>query len=361
MNDEVGNDDVPGLCASMVLYALICRRGPRGPEFMLQVRNGSPTFPPTRFRPREDLFEALVRPMEEDLGLGPETYFVEKELDMIPSAGESGRYPGLQKEWSLYPVWISLSEGAWRRVAQERDLLWMTLEEIEHDVSEPNILAIVGILKGLRGDADAMASAPPSMDALAEVWAADHAGGVRPIHGEKISEILAAGEEAMILRMPEPSRGYQRQGLGLVWGFFTVRERQEIHVHRLPDVEVLGVLRGRLQIWHKPMNQRGVRTWQCNTVEAGDWIEVEPLNCHFLCWVGDEGLGVTFRTAISGDGVSAAGKARGAGTRCAACARRGECQLPRPLGILVEELGKPHALRDAARIARTAHAGPMML
>lgn len=361
MSDETKNVEVPGLCASMVLYGLICRRGPRGPEFLLQVRNGSPTFPPTRFRPQEGLFEALVRPMEEDLGLGPETYFVERELDMIPSAGASGRYPGLQKEWQLYPVWISLGEGAWRRVQTERDLLWMTLDRIEAEVSEPNIRAIVAALMQRPGEAEAMASAPPSMDALAEVWAADHGGGVRLIQGEKVSEILAAGDEAMVLRTPAPVRSYQRQGVGLTWGFITARDRQEIHVHGAPDAQVYGVLRGRLQVWHKPMNQRGVRTWRCITVEAGDWVEIEPLNCHFVAWFDAEGLAVGFGASAAAMADGDGGRDGNTGTSCAACSRHGDCQLPVPLRILADEFGKPHDKRNADRIAAAAHAGPLML
>jgi len=75
----------------MVLYSLTCRRRPSiaEVEFLLVDKNGSPTFPPTRFRPRQNIYSALVRTMEGDLGLPPETYVLEKEMDMLPSAGSS--------------------------------------------------------------------------------------------------------------------------------------------------------------------------------------------------------------------------------------------------------------------------------
>ena len=61
------------------------------------------TFPPTKFRTGEGLYQALVRPMEEDLGLPPLGYYPENELGMIPNEGESPRYPGLTKQWYPYP------------------------------------------------------------------------------------------------------------------------------------------------------------------------------------------------------------------------------------------------------------------
>jgi len=62
---------------SMVLYCLLRRQVAAGKpaEFLLVTKQGHPTFPPTKFRPGEDLYTALVRPMEEDLGLAPGTYF----------------------------------------------------------------------------------------------------------------------------------------------------------------------------------------------------------------------------------------------------------------------------------------------
>ncbi len=51
---------------SFVLYCLIRRRpAPNEPEqFLLIEKQGHPAFPPTKFRPGEDLYQALVRPLE---------------------------------------------------------------------------------------------------------------------------------------------------------------------------------------------------------------------------------------------------------------------------------------------------------
>src|ERR1039458_7512291 len=92
---------IPQPGARTVLYCLVGRRtGNDAPvEFLMLEKHGSPTFPPTRFRPREDLYRALVRTMEQDLSLPRDTYFPEKEMDMLPSAGPSHRYEGLARSW----------------------------------------------------------------------------------------------------------------------------------------------------------------------------------------------------------------------------------------------------------------------
>jgi hypothetical protein len=117
---------------SLVLYCLIRRWDPDGgPIRFLLIEKGSPTFPPTKFRPGEDLYQALVRPMEQDLGLPPGSYFPELELEMIPASGESVRYPGVTREWNLYPVDISLTpEGHARLACAPVATYWWTLDEV---------------------------------------------------------------------------------------------------------------------------------------------------------------------------------------------------------------------------------------
>ena len=96
---------------SYVLYCLIPQRAVTSePErFFLIEKQGHPAFPPTKFRADEDLFRAL----ESDLGLPPESYFPEKELPTIPHACAGGRYPGLNKQWFLYPATVSLTDAGW--------------------------------------------------------------------------------------------------------------------------------------------------------------------------------------------------------------------------------------------------------
>jgi hypothetical protein len=334
-------------------------------------KNGSPTFPATRFRPREDLYGALVRTMEDDLGLLRGTYVPEKEMDMLPSGGTSHRYPGLARKWHLYPVWVALTVEGWQKLNESKGAIhWITLEEILRTIKEPNVSRIAKDVDArmqatapeLKLDLATIASCAPSMDALAGAWAASHHSGVRVVRGVDVERILAAGDRAFNLRVADPYLPYQRQGLGFTWSFFTPKDKQDVHVHGLPAVEVYGVLSGRMQLWSKPMNQRGVRTWQCRLLTAGDWAEVEPLNCHFACWLDPQGLGTVIKAAGSGPlaGVGRIGLAGKTtcqwteGTKKLACSSVNQCQIPPALRTLETEFKKDFKDRDFALIARVA-------
>ena len=359
--------------ARVVLYCLVGRRTDcAGPvEFLLMDKNGSPTFPATRFRSREDLYHALVRTMEEDLGLPRGAYFPEQELDMLPSTGSSHRYPGLTRQWHLYPVFISLTEEGWQKLKESQvPIRWMTLDAILATIQESNVHAIAADLKARtqatdsdqRLDLVSLASRVPSMDALASAWAAAQESGVRIVQGAAVQRILGAGDRAFNLRVADPYLPYQRQGLGFTWSFFTAKDKQDIHVHGLPAVEIYGVLAGRLQLWAKPMNQRGVRTWQCHLLSAGDWAEVEPLHCHFACWLDPDGLGTVIKAAGSGPlaGVGRLGLAGKStcewteGTKKQACSSFNQCQIPPDLRTLEAEFKKEFKDRDFPRIAQVA-------
>ena len=225
------------------------------------------------------------------------------------------------------------------------------------------------IAKEVRARADELAKfapARPSMDALAGAWVASQGEGVRAVRGGDIRRILAAGERAFNLRVADPYLPYQKQGLGFTWSFFTPKDTQDIHVHGLPAVEVYGVLSGRMQLWHKPMNQRGVRTWRCMILEAGDWAEVEPLHCHFACWLGPDGLGTVIKAAgsspLAGVGrLGVAGKTsclwtEGVGEQKTThtCAAYAQCQMPPTLRELAAAFKKPHGERDYKHITRVA-------
>lgn len=101
---------IGGSSDSFVLYCIIRRSAKdKGPiQFLLMEKQGYLTFPPTKFRPGEDLYQALIRPMGEDLGFPQDSYFPERELGSIPSEGTSPRYPGLPDIWYLYPAHVPL-------------------------------------------------------------------------------------------------------------------------------------------------------------------------------------------------------------------------------------------------------------
>jgi hypothetical protein len=150
-----------------------------------------------------------------------------------------------------------------------------------------------------------------SMDALALQWLSQNRTGVRHLSGEKLIEILAAGNRAFNLRVADPYLRYQMQGLGFTWSFFTHKDPQDCHVHGAPVVEIYGVLSGRLEVWWKPYHDRGTSAWSHRILESGDWLEVDSLQCHIVHWL-TEGHGVVFK---AGPGPSAeVGK-----TPCADC------------------------------------------
>ena len=342
-----------GSPVSLVLYCLLRRKQRDGTvRFFMIQKQGHWTFPPTKFRSGEDLYGALVRPMEEDLGMPSGSYFPEEELDMIPNAGTTVRYEGLPKQWYLYPVDISLTQEALSKLAElQENGHWWTLDQILKEAKEPNVLAITNhIIKNCTEFIREVRSGP-SMEAQASYWAARNKGGVRVVREKEIKDIIDAGSRAFNLRVADPYLPYQKQGLGFTWSFFTPKDKQDVHVHGLPAVEIYGVMEGRFQLWHKPMNQRGVRTWQCETLEAGDWAEVEPLHCHFGCWLTPLGLGTVIKAAGQGE-LAGVGKLGVSGkTVCEQCNVRDQCTRHPLMLQLLDEYQKPYEDRDYARIA----------
>jgi len=342
--------------ATMVLYCLLRHRGPDGNvQFLMVRKQGHPTFPPTKFRPGENLNKALARPLEEDLNLPPRSYYPEEELEMIPNHGDSMRYPGLTKQWYLYPVTLSLTPDAVKKLeTQNKDAEWMTLNRVLSDIREPNVLKIAAYIKEKRPDLLDTMDVAPSMDALASDWAARNGGGIRVVRYRELQEILDVGSRAFNLRVADPYLPYQKQGLGFTWSFFTPKDKQDIHVHGQPAVEIYGVLEGRLQIWFKPMNQRGVHSWQKMTLEAGDWAEVDALFCHFAFWIEPEGKGTVIKAAAGGE-LAGVGKIGQAGkTVCKDCNVKTQCmQHPRMMELLVE-YQKEFTERDYEKIALLA-------
>jgi hypothetical protein len=340
--------------ATMVLYCLLRRWDPAdgSMRFLLVPKQGLPSFPPTKFRAAEDLYHALVRPMEEDLGLPSGSYFPEEELPTVPNAVESRRYPGLSEQWYLHPVVVSLTDHARARLEHPAEgRLWWTIDEILARAEEPNVRAIA--LELAKEHRDLLTGEPgrPTMDALACHWVASQEEGVRVLRAADLRRILEAGDRAFNLRVADPYLAYQKQGLGFTWSFFTAKDKQDVHVHGLPAVEIYGVIEGRLQLWHKPINQRGVRTWQCRTLRTGDWAEVEPLHCHFACWADPVGLGTVVKAAATGE-LAGVGKLGVAGkTTCKSCNVQKNCHVHPAMTELVRQYSLPFEQRDYVRIA----------
>jgi mannose-6-phosphate isomerase-like protein (cupin superfamily) len=339
--------------SSLVLYCLIRRKkkNEKASRFLMIEKQGEMSFPPTRFRPNENLYSALVRPMEEDLGLPAGCYFPEQELEMIPNEKQSARYPGLAKKWYLYPVDLSLAKDAMGRLGRpSKDREWWTLDQISKKAKEPNVQAIANHLRTSYPDMIRNVYSGPTMDALAAHWASRNDGGARIIRNNEIRKVLDAGSRAFNLRVADPYLPYQKQGLGFTWSFFTPKDKQDVHVHGLPAVEIYGVIEGRLQIWYKPMNERGVRVWKHKILEAGDWMEVEPLHCHFACWLGPKGVGTVIKAAASGE-LAGVGKLGISGkTTCQYCNVQTQCALHPRLIELIHEYQKPFDERDFKRI-----------
>jgi mannose-6-phosphate isomerase-like protein (cupin superfamily) len=132
------------------------------------------------------------------------------------------------------------------------------------------------------------------MDALAMKWVSQNRTGARHLKKQDLDAILAAGERAFNLRVADPYLRYQQQGVGFTWSFFTHKDTQDVHVHGAPVVEVYGVLEGQLEVWWKHYMDRGTSAWNHRILQAGDWLEVDSLQCHIVKFVG-EGKGVVFK------------------------------------------------------------------
>ncbi len=350
----------------MVLYSIVVRRNGDGTTRYL-VRTGAdgPTFPPTKLKDGGDLYLNLDRIFEGDFGLPRRSYYAERELPTLGNAPDGPHYDGLPDRWLLYPVIVSLTADARQALENAPNAAWLTLDELAAASAEPNTRAIIDWLQG--EGADPLANAPelPTMEARGNHWARFHEGGVRIVRGESVKNILGSGDRAFNLRVADPYLPYHRQGLGFTWSFFTPKDRQDLHVHGLPAVEIYGVIEGRLQLWWKPMNARGVCVWRHKTLEPGDWAEVEPLNCHFAAWLTPEGLGTVIKAAGVGElaGVGRLGvsgktvcdwstpRDTEAEARQKRCSNHGCCAFPPALHALMAEYRKPFPQRDYARIA----------
>ena len=90
--------------------------------------------------------------------------------------------------------------------------------------------------------------------------------------------------------------------------------------------------------------------WRNKVLEPGDWIEIEPLYCHFGCWLEPNGLGTVFKAAATGE-LAGVGKIGTAGkTVCKDCNVKEQCTLHPKMTELLQEYTKLFEDRDYDRI-----------
>jgi hypothetical protein len=334
--------------SSVVLFSIIrrIRENLDETEYLLMPKiDYEPSFPATKFRPNEDLYSALGRIITGDLELDENSFYPEVELPMLKNRKKSRDYEGLEKDYYLYPVDVSLTDKAWEQLRKNSSLFWYTLDEIPQKTNEPNILEIVSQLNEITVQDNRQkenqvlgpVKKKPTMDALASMWAKKNNEGVRKLEKNTIVNILNSGNRAFNLRVADPYLSYQRQGLGFTWSFFTPKDKQDIHLHGQPAVEIYGVLEGQFVMWHKPMYERGALIWKREVLNSGDWIEVEALHCHFGYWTTKEGYGTVIKAAGTGE-LAGVGRIGVSGkTVCRECQVEKQCQKhPEMLPVLQE-------------------------
>jgi hypothetical protein len=249
-----------------------------------------------------------------DLGLKPEDYALEQEIEPAHARMVSPA-EGVLTDYTIYPVdvWVNPARGEALREAVKGQ--WLTCDEaLAHPRLSPTAEAVFRLLGERERRLDALYAAHPekerepdaprrllrgvgerpTMDARARQWLSRNRGGVRHLRKQELDDILAAGERAFNLRVADPYLRYQLQGVGFTWSFFTHRDPQDLHVHGAPVVEIYGVLAGELEVWWKAYHDRGTSAWCHRVLAAGDWLEVDSLQCHLVRWRG-EGQGVVFK------------------------------------------------------------------
>jgi hypothetical protein len=273
---------------------------------------------------------------------------------MLKNRKKSRDYEGLEKDYYLYPVDVSLTDKAWEQLRKNSSLFWYTLDEIPQKTNEPNILEIVSQLNEITVQDNRQkenqvlgpVKKKPTMDALASMWAKKNNEGVRKLEKNTIVNILNSGNRAFNLRVADPYLSYQRQGLGFTWSFFTPKDKQDIHLHGQPAVEIYGVLEGQFVMWHKPMYERGALIWKREVLNSGDWIEVEALHCHFGYWTTKEGYGTVIKAAGTGE-LAGVGRIGVSGkTVCRECQVEKQCQKHPEMLPLLREYQKIFEERD---------------
>lgn len=278
---------------------------------------------PTR-KTVEDVFAPFIRGasletfvsevMEAQLGLGADDYALDEEISPVPVCMPA-IHSGEAKQFVVCPVDVWVAPSAREPLRARLQGEWFTAEEaLAQPRLSPSARAVFQHLlereeelnqhyaahpeEELREETPSRllrgARARPSMHALACRWFSRHKGGVRYLSRNTLHDVLAAGRHAFNLRVADPYLRYQLQGIGFTWSFFTHQDKQDVHVHGAPSVEIYGVLEGRMEIWWKPYYDRGTSAWSHQILGPGDWVEVEALHCHIVHWL-TPGKGVVFK------------------------------------------------------------------
>jgi len=283
------------------------------PYLVLPTRKSvsDPLAPSLHGEPLEAFVNAV---MEEQFGLKPDDFALEEEAGST-ALRMPAIHSGVKKQFTFCPVDVWVAPEAREPIRERLNGQWLTWGEVmKHPQSAPSLKAVFDYLQLRENNLDQryatdpkaelkeenphrlMVSVPeqPSMYALARRWFSQNPAGMRHLPKRVIDEVLDAGDHAFDLRVADPYLRYQLQGQGFAWSFFTHKDRQDIHVHSAPVVEVYGVLEGQLEIWWKPYYNRGTAAWSHQVLSPGDWLEVDALQCHFVHWV-TEGKGVVFK------------------------------------------------------------------
>ncbi len=270
----------------------------------------------TPFRHGNSLEHFIEGIMEEDLGLkkDDDAYALEQELPPVPVELPSPN-TGRPTRYTVYPVDVWVDPGRREAVRAAVKGEWAAWDADPEKLQlSPTAAAVFRLIGERERRLDALyAEKPeeerkpaaerrllrgvgkrPTMEAQARRWLSHNRGGVRCLRKEELDGILDAGDRAFNLRVADPYMRYQMQGIGFTWSFFTDKDPQDIHVHSAPVVEIYGVLEGELEVWWKAYYDRGTSAWCRRVLKAGDWLEVDSLQCHIVHWV-EEGKGVVFK------------------------------------------------------------------
>jgi hypothetical protein len=342
---------------ALMAYCLIGKSEDQKTSFLLRNYADKWAFPHIPMEKNEELYESLKKILFDELKILREgQFYIEDELDLI--SNRPTRDP-LANYFYLYPIILSFDQEGIKqidKISTDSYYEWMDLQKIIDSAAiDPKTRQIaVKLVELTKNGSKIFEFNKPSMEALASRWAYEQKGGVRLVRGKVIKEILDTGDRSFNLRVADPYLPYQKQGLGFTWSFFTYKDKQDVHVHGLPAVEIYGILEGTLMLWYKPMSQRGANTWRTVILEAGDWVEVEPLHCHFACWIEEKGRGVVVKAAGAGE-LAGRGKIGEKGkTMCKECNVKEQCFKHPGMIELEKEYNKEYekgtSKRDWAKI-----------
>jgi hypothetical protein len=287
-----------------------------------------------------------------ELGVPAKAYALEQELDAVDHEMSSPTHGGTSTHYTIYSIDVWVHPDQREPLKSRTNGQWLTCDQA---IAEPHLSPTAReALATLKARDEGFQISPPkpeakrdaqqaealrrvfspvpdrpSMDALARNWLGHNLRGVRHLDKHTLDEVLDVGDRAFNLRVPDPYLHYQMQGLGFTWSFFTNKDKQDCHVHGAPIVEIYGILEGRMEIWWKPYYERGTSAWNHRVLNAGDWLEVDSLQCHIVHWLG-AGKGVVFK---AGPGALAeVGKLGVKGkTPCT------ECPCMKPAGVCALE------------------------